>query len=85
MNSKTFYYPCPHCDGMIEVKDEDINCGIFRHGIYNNLAPQSLAGKPLSPHASKKECELASNRGIIFGCGKPIQMWNNKLIECDYI
>ena len=25
---------CPHCDNLVEINVSEINCAIFRHGIY---------------------------------------------------
>lgn len=63
---------CPHCGGLIEI--EQINCGIFRHGIFKNGTGQ------IPPHDPKK------NYGdTIWGCGNPFKYENGKLIICDYI
>jgi hypothetical protein len=66
---------CPHCKTMIIV--EEINCGIFRCGIYK------LSGLQINPHLVKDECDRIKDE--IWGCGKPFRIENNKLIKCDYI
>lgn len=30
----SYIFMCPHCDGQIEVNKKNINCSIFRHGVY---------------------------------------------------
>lgn len=72
---------CPHCNGSIII--EEINCGIFRHGIIIQT------GEQIPPHSSKNICdELLANK-LIYGCGKPFQiiMDNKEIIiqKCDYI
>lgn len=72
---------CPHC--LHQVIIEEINCQIFRHGVYKSTCEQ------MSPHASKDKCDKASNDGIIYGCGKPfrIDIVDEKWVAsiCDYI
>ena len=42
---------CPHCDSLIYIKKKELNCKIFRHGVYK----QSL--KQIDPHMKKIECD----------------------------
>jgi hypothetical protein len=51
---------CPNCLHFVII--EQINCGIFRHGVLPN-------GQQLPPHASREECARA-----VSGCGKPFQV-----------
>ena len=48
----SYYFQCPHqdCKLLIEVKKKEINCKIFRHGIYKDNY------KILDPHLKKEEC-----------------------------
>jgi len=72
---------CPHCESQVIIFE--INCQIFRHGIYKG------SGDQLPPHASKEICDQAFAEGRIYGCGKPfrIDCIQNKWIasSCDYI
>ena len=72
---------CPHCNNYIIIKE--LNCGIFRHGIYKNT------GKQINPHASKETCDELVKEDLIYGCGKPFQIIEiNNAFEikiCDYI
>ena len=72
---------CPHCNNYIIIKE--LNCGIFRHGIYKNT------GKQINPHASKEMCDELVKEDLIYGCGKPFQIIEiNDVLElkiCDYI
>ena len=71
------FYKCPHCNIIIEVIE--INCAIFRCGIYKS------SGYQIEPHLSKEECDRLKIEDKIWGCGKPFQLVNNTLVICDYI
>lgn len=72
---------CPHCDEYIMI--EEINCKIFRHGVFKNNGTQ------IDPHSSKKLCDYYIENNLIYGCGKPfILVVNNnnyKAEICNYI
>jgi hypothetical protein len=72
---------CPHCKSSVII--EEINCKIFRHGIYKET------GQQMDPHLPKNKCDEAVLNNWIYGCGKPfrVEMQNDVLvaIECDYI
>ena len=74
---------CPHCQEPIVIYQKELNCRIFRHGVYRrNL-------KQIDPHLKKEECDRLKNDNQIYGCGKPFQIVedNNKYqaVVCDYI
>ena len=87
---KIYTFNCPHCDLIIEVEKDAVNCSIFRHGYYFTKIGNSiqLTGQ-VNPHASKEECDRLSNSGKIYGCGKPFRMVLNRgtytVEKCDYI
>ena len=68
---------CPHCGIYIII--EQLNCGIFRCGMYKDI------NKQIDPHLSKIECDKLISENIIYGCGKPFQIKNNAVTMCDYI
>jgi hypothetical protein len=72
---------CPHC--KIPIFIEEVNCGIFRHGVL------IATNEQIPPHSSKAKCDYYIINNLIFGCGKPFKIIkvNNKLIpkNCDYI
>ncbi len=71
---------CPYCDGDIMIYLKEMNCRIFRHGIFKNN------GEQIPPHASKEDCDRWKEGDLIYGCGKPFQIQEgNKIIKCDYI
>ena len=57
---------CPHCNEYIDI--EQINCGIFRHGILKTNNEQ------INPHSSEELCNFYIKHNKIFGCGKPFQI-----------
>ena len=73
---------CPHCGGDVII--EQLNCKIFRHGIFKK------DGKQINPHASKEDCDKWLEKELIFGCGKPFRVVAQeektyKAEICDYI
>lgn len=73
---------CPHCNEYIII--EQLNCRIFRHGIYKT------DNKQIDPHATKDVCDELIRTNIIYGCGKPFQIIltdNNQfiIVKCEYI
>jgi len=63
-----YFIKCPHCQGDIIVSKTEINCGIFRHGIYKNNY------QPIDPHLPKNECDRLVSNDLIYGCGKPFKI-----------
>lgn len=59
---------CPHCNLQILIYINEINCGIFRHGILKHNGIQ------MGPHTSKEQCDHLSNSNLIYGCGKPFSI-----------
>jgi hypothetical protein len=74
---------CPNCKDFIYIHKTELNCHIFRHGIYKNNYKQ------MNPHLNKMECDRLVNNQLIYGCGKPFKIIyiNNEYISihCDYI
>ena len=75
------YVSCPHCYQMVEIIE--INCKIFRHGVYKTTQKQ------IDPHLNKEECDRLFYNNEIYGCGQPfrlIQSNSNFTTEiCGYI
>jgi hypothetical protein len=77
-----FVVICPYCNEYVWI--EQINCGIFRHGIYKQNFEQ------IQPHASELECKRLVSEQLIYGCGQPfrviIQLSGIPIAEvCDWI
>jgi hypothetical protein len=81
MTEKDFEIKCPHCSDYIII--EQINCAIFRHGIYKTNFVQ------INPHLQKNLCDELIHNGLIYGCGKPFKIVKQNDIWvamiCDYI
>ena len=71
-DSHFIYVSCPHCNNLVEINISEINCAIFRHGIYKNTMEQ------IDPHASKEDCDDLVKKNEILGCGKPFKLFYNK-------
>ena len=75
---------CPSCKIPVAIKETEINCAIFRHGVLKST------NKQIDPHATKETCyELIINNKI-YGCGKPFKLCKNKrnswvAVKCGYI
>lgn len=74
-----YTFKCPHCSIGIEVHKDDINCKIFRCGVYKKTYA------PIPPHSTKKECDRLADNGLIHGCGKPFIFKGQYVEICDYI
>lgn len=69
MTDINFTVLCPHCEIWIII--EQVNCGIFRHGVHR------FTGMQVPPHLDKEQCDKLFELGIIFGCGKPFKLVSN--------
>lgn len=74
---------CPWCKGSIVISPSELNCRIFRHGVFVD------SGQPMNPHAPREECERLVAEERIRGCGKPFRVDGAGerfvAVECDYI
>jgi len=73
---------CPHCSGTVII--EQINCSIFRHGVYISN------GSQMNPHECKEVCDNLASTNQIYGCGKPFKLTKNEdgmylARYCEYI
>ena len=79
--SSVFYVTCPHCVCLVEIAE--VNCAIFRHGIYKR------GGEQVNPHASKEACDALAVTELIYGCGMPFKVVQEegcwKAVACDYV
>ena len=77
---KPFYiFNCPHCKIKVVVEKKQLNCKIFRCGIYKKT------GKQIPPHSKKIICDRLAKNNLIYGCGKPIIYKGNYVEPCGYI
>lgn len=71
---------CPNCDQQICVFVNDLNCRVFRCGIYKDTFEQ------IPPHLDKLTCDFLACKKMIYGCSKPFKINNINVAEiCDYI
>jgi hypothetical protein len=70
---------CPYSDCNIGIEIVEVNCAIFRCGIYKHN------GQQIHPHLPKEECDQLKYDDKIWGCGRPSKLVNDILIICDYI
>ena len=79
-----FFVTCPHCKGDVGVLYKQVNCKIFRHGIFREN------GRQIDPHLSKEKCDDLHIKNKIWGCGKPFRITQDAsncyyAVICDYI
>ena len=83
MNLDTLILKCPHCDNYVYIHKSELNCHIFRHGIYKH------SFKQIDPHMKKEECDYLSRNKLIYGCGKPFKIvkieGKYNIEKCEYI
>jgi hypothetical protein len=83
IENDSLIFECQWCDELIIVHKNEINCGIFRHGVYKNSLEQ------INPHLNKLECDNLSLENKIYGCGKPFKIVREIdfyfIMKCDYI
>lgn len=61
----TLIFECPHCSEPVIVYLPELNCKIFRHGMFkHNL-------KQIDPHLPKFACDDIVARNLIYGCASP--------------
>jgi hypothetical protein len=74
-----YIFKCPHCSIYIMVEKNQLNCKIFRCGIYKKT------GKQIPPHSKKEICDKLKKNNLIYGCGKPFKYVDNYIESCSYI
>ena len=78
-----YIFKCPSCDEYIIVNTNEVNCKIFRHGVFKKSHTQ------IDPHASKDDCDKYLEHDIMYGCGKPfcLKFEDDKwyVDNCEYI
>ena len=67
-DNNTYFFECPHCDGMVFVDTKEVNCQIFRHAIMKSN------GQQVNPHSSKEDCEMLSRENLVYGCCNPFRI-----------
>ena len=75
---------CPHTECKQAIEIIELNCKIFRCGIFKHNFKQ------IDPHSPKDVCDKLVATGAIYGCGKPFQIVPDisggmKVVICEYI
>lgn len=80
-NKEFIHTRCPHCDGVVIIHVNEMNCRIFRHAVYKS------SGNQVSPHAPKIECDSLRQNDQVHGCCRPfcLNSVTNEAEVCDYI
>jgi hypothetical protein len=77
-----YIFTCLHCEGTIIVHRNELNCRIFRHGVFKANQEQ------MNPHCPKEECDRLVAENLIIGCGKPFRVEGEgvdaKVVVCGY-
>lgn len=76
-DSGFYEFSCPWCGQRVCVKENEINCTIFRH-----LAGPK--GEQVNPHASQAECARLLTMGYV-GCGRGFIFNGREVKRCGYI
>ena len=79
LENDNYSFDCPYCNVKIMVNKREINCTIFRCGIYKSNY------LPINPHSSLEECTRLKESNLIYGCGQPFKFNGNELVKCEYI
>ena len=74
-----YYLLCPHCQFNIFILYTDVNCGIFRCGVFKT------SGESIPPHISEDQSNSLIAQNMIIGCGKPFQIKDGQLSTCGWI
>lgn len=90
LESGIWFGVCPQCECFIEIGENEINCGIFRHAyLFENQNGKIILRDQINPHTPKEECERLLNENKVLGCAKPFRVVRNgnKCFTeiCDYI
>ena len=81
LDNNYYVYKCPHCGIQCITAINEVNCKIFRCGIFKETYNQ------INPHATKPECDAYVLQNRIYGCAKPyiIDINNMLIFPCDYV
>jgi hypothetical protein len=63
-----YIFECPHCEGIIMVAVNEVNCTIFRHCV------SKINLQQVNPHASREQCEELFSKKLVYGCCMPFKL-----------
>jgi len=61
------FFKCPYCSILIEVKENEVNCGIFR-------CAKKRTGEDVNPHTPENQMKELVAKNEIWGCGNPFRI-----------
>ena len=67
-DTKVFTYSCPHCEGIIITEYNQLNCKIFRHGVFIDTLKQ------IGCHANKIECDKIEKTILFMDVGNHMKL-----------
>jgi len=80
-----YLFSCPHCDMVIQVPTDQVNCQIFRHGVLKSN------GEQVNQHSTKEQCDILLQKKMVIGCCKPFKLILNdrgivvSVDVCEYL
>ena len=77
---KNYFISCPHCQTTIEISFDQLNCQIFRCGVY-----KTIGTPPINPHTTEEVCKRLVKDNLIWGCGGPFKFNGHTITLCGYI
>ena len=84
-DERYYIFFCPHCESLIQVLENEVNCQIFRHAV------RKSTGEPVNPHLPKEQCDSLVEQNLVYGCCKPFKLIRNSqgivehAIDCEDI
>lgn len=75
LSEDNIIYTCPHCNNMFMVNKKEMNCKIIRHAYYKKTMTQ------VDPHLSKEICDKLVENDLVYGCCKPVKIYENGTVE----
>ena len=80
-DNEFWVFDCPYCGTSTIVHKREVNCIIFRCGVYKST------GQQINPHMPKVQCDQLVSTDAVYGCARPYRVLvSQKLVQkCDYI
>jgi hypothetical protein len=69
-HERLLMFTCPYedCQGTVTVSPNQVNCGVFRHGVYKTT------GRPIGAHLSQAKCLELVHQSKVYGCARPFRI-----------
>lgn len=82
LDAGIYRFECPSCNISLEVQQTQLNCQVFRCGVFKSN------NQPINPHCPKALCEQYIKNKLIWGCAKPFKFVKGSpphVEKCGYI